>query len=815
MRIFSARLYVQLMLYPKNLETKIGFDQVRSLLKEECLSVMGQFYVDKLRFTDDFALLQKLLEQTREFVAVLQSGEPFPSSNYLPIDTQLEKARLEGAFLSVEELNDLRLSLQTIFACLEFFADKEEEYPQLLQLSSAVVLDKSLLKQISRVLDDRGRLRDDASPALQQIRRNLISEQSRARKVLDAILRQAVSSGFSEEGVSLTIRGGRLVIPVLAEYKRRVKGFIQDESATGQTVFMEPAEVLEINNHIRELEYEEKREITRILLAVTAQVRPHVQPLRKAANFLGLVDFIRAKARLALKLNAVFPRFVKHQLVDWTRAVHPLLYLSHSQQQKPVVPLNIKLNREQRILVISGPNAGGKSVTLKTVALLQYMIQTGLLIPVSEESTVGLFKNLFIDIGDEQSLENDLSTYSSHLTNMKFFTNMVDKRTLFLIDEFGTGTEPQFGGAIAEAIMEELNSQQAYGVINTHYGNLKQLADRTPGIVNGAMRFDIQQLEPLYELEIGKPGSSFALEIARKIGLPQAVLQKAKSKVGVEQVQLEKLLGQLEREKREFTEKNKEISRKEKEVSEAVREYQELRDFIENKKGQLIKDAKQEASRLLADANQRIEATIRQIKENKAEKESTRQARKELDELKDQVKLKPEEARVQEPKSRIKVVGGDVQEGDLIRIKGQATVGEVMSVKGKDAEIRIGALKSNVKLNRLEKISRKEYRQETASADKPAAMRGIDMNQRLADFSTKLDIRGSRGEEALGKVDALLDNAAMFGVPELQIVHGKGDGILRQLIRNHLKTYKMVAYMKDEHADRGGAGVTIVELRHE
>ena len=804
------------MLYPRNLENKIGFDQVRNCIKEECLSIMGQSYVDKLRFSDDFTLLQKLLEQTREFCAVLMSGEPFPSSNFLPIQEQLEKARLEGAFLSIEELNDLRLSLQTIFACLAFFADKEEEYPQLRHLSSAVDLDKNLLKQISRVLDDRGRLRDDASPALQQIRRNLIGEQSRARKTLDSILRQAVSSGFSEEGVSLTIRGGRLVIPVLAEYKRRIKGFIHDESATGQTVFLEPAEVLEINNHIRELEYEERREITRILLAVTAQLRPHVPALRKAANFLGLVDFIRAKAKFSLRINAVYPNFVKQQIIDWRKAIHPLLFLSHQQQQKPVVPLNISLNHQQRILVISGPNAGGKSVTLKTVALLQYMIQTGLLIPMSEDSTVGLFKNLFIDIGDEQSLENDLSTYSSHLTNMKFFTNMVEKNTLFLIDEFGTGTEPQFGGAIAEAILEELNSQRAFGVINTHYGNLKQMADRTPGIVNGAMRFDGAKLEPMYELEIGKPGSSFALEIARKIGLPGPVLQKAKQKVGVEQVQMEKLLGQLEKEKKEFLDKNKEISRKEQDLQQAVQEYQELRDFIENKRNQMLKDAKEEANKLLSQANQQIEATIRQIKESKAEKETTRQARQQLDQVKDKVKLKPEEARAGGEKgNKIKVVGGAIQPGDLIRVKGQNTVGEVMDIKGKDAEIRIGELKSKVKLSRLEKISRKEFRQETISAEsRPAAMKGIDMNQRMADFSPNIDIRGTRGEEALGKVDSLMDNAMMFGAPELRIVHGKGDGILRQLIRNHLKTYDMVAAMKDEHPDRGGAGVTIVELKH-
>lgn len=802
------------MLYPRNLENKIGFDQVRDHLKQECLSVMGQFYVEKLRFTDDFALLQKLLEQTKEFTSILLSGDEFPSSNFFPIEKQLEKARLEGAFLSVEELNDLRLSLLTIFACLDYFKGKEEEYPQLLQLSSVVVLDKSLLKQISKVIDDRGHLRDDASPALQQIRRSLIAEQSRARKTLESILRQSVSSGFSEEGVSLTIRGGRLVIPVLAEYKRKIKGFIHDESATGQTVFLEPAEVLEINNNIRELEYEEKREIVRILLAVTSQVRPHVQALRKAANFLGLVDFIRAKARFAIKVNGVYPQFEKQEQVEWYRAVHPLLYLSHQQQQKPVVPLTIHLHEKQRILVISGPNAGGKSVALKTVALLQYMIQCGLLIPVGDGSRVGLFKNLFIDIGDEQSLENDLSTYSSHLTSMKFFTQMVDKKTLFLIDEFGTGTEPQFGGAIAEAILEELNRQQAYGVINTHYGNLKQLAERTPGIVNGAMRFDTAQLEPMYQLEIGKPGSSFALEIARKIGLPKGVLQQAKEKVGVKQVKLELLLAELEKEKKEFDDKNKEISKREKELQQAAEEYQELKSFIENKKAQLLKEAKQEANQLLNEANQRIEATIRQIKENSAEKEATRQARQGLQELKDKVKLKPEEARSQAKAPGIKVVGGTIETGDLIRIKGQQTVGEVMEIKGKDAEIRIGSLKSKVKLNRLEKISRKEYRQETADTDSRPAMQGINMNQRMADFSSQLDVRGKRADEALSIVDSLLDNAAMFGVPELRIVHGKGDGILRQMIRDHLKGYEMVASMKDEHADRGGPGVTIVALQY-
>ncbi len=799
------------MLYPENLEQKIGFDHIRQLLKQQCLSSLGTAFVDKIRFTDDITLLEKLLGQTREFMRILSGGEPFPAANFLPFDRQLDKARLEGAYLMEEELHGLRLSLQTVAACLRFFKGKEEQYPHLTELGVTVWLDARLLLDIERVLDDNGRLRDNASVELQKIRRSLISEQTRARRTLDSILRTAISAGYAEEGATLTIRNGRLVIPLPAEHKRRIKGFVQDESATGQTVFLEPAEVLNINNTIRELELEEKREIIRILMQVTNTIRPHIPALRKAAGFLAMMDFIRAKAQFGRQVEAIIPTVKAQPFVDWRNAVHPLLLLSHRAQNKPVEPLSIQLNNEQRILIISGPNAGGKSVALKTVGLLQYMLQCGLPVPMAEGSVVGIFRNLFIDIGDEQSLENDLSTYSSHLTNMRFFLRAVDKRTLFLIDEFGTGTEPRLGGAIAEAILEDLLRQGGYGVINTHYGNLKEMADRSLGVVNGAMRFDVRELEPLYQLDIGRPGSSFALEIARKIGLPNNVLEKAKTLAGTEQVELDKLLVQLEEERKAFQDKTRLLEKRERQLQQQVQEYSELREFLDSRKNQYIREAKIEARQLLDEANKRIEATIRDIREHKADKEITKKNRQELEVLKTQTDLSPAEQQAAiAPQERLPVEQGPIQPGDAVRLKDQGAVGEVIAIRGNDVQITMGALTSTVKLNRLEKISRKAFRKETQAAP---AMKGFDMNERMANFSSSIDVRGLRTDEALVKVDGMLDSAAMLGIPELRIIHGKGDGILRQMIRNHLKGYSFISHVEDEHVERGGAGVTLVYMQ--
>ncbi|GAA4401775.1 endonuclease MutS2 [Nibrella viscosa] len=803
------------MLYPNTLESKLGFDKIRELLKQACISPLGQDYVDKIRYTDNFQLIDKLLRQTAEFKQIVQYEPDFPASNYIDVRPHLSKARIEGMALSETEFFDLKLSLRTIQQCLKFLEQRESNsYPFLTELAGPVAVDKKLTEALERVIDDRGNVRDTASPELANIRRRIIAENSNLRKRLDSILKQARTQGWIPDDLSLTVRGGRLVIPLAAEHKRKIKGFIHDESATGQTVFIEPAEVFDANNEIRELEYEERREIYRILLALTDQLRPHLPEVQKAVNFLAMIDFIRAKARLAAQLDAVMPNLQNRPLVNWTEARHPLLYLSFRKQGKKVVPLTVRLDETQRILIISGPNAGGKSVALKTIGLNQYMLQCGLLVPIADYSEMGIFQNLFIDIGDEQSIENDLSTYSSHLTAMRQFLVGANKRTLFLIDEFGTGTEPGQGGAIAEAILEELNKSNAYGVINTHYTNLKVFADKTAGLINGAMRFDGEHLEPLYELEMGRPGSSFAFEIASKINLPNAVINRAKEKLGSQQVNFEKLLKELDIEKRVFAEKNIEVGINQRKLAQQLAEYTALKTKLENEQKQMLNEAKQKAKALVQEANQRIENTIREIKENKAEREATRQVRQKLEQF-EQHTLKTE-VLADEPKPQqqeeFEHAEGAITVGSYVRLKGQPTVGEVLSLRGKDAEIRIGDLKSTLKLNRLEKVSRKTFREATGKEEKPR-VQGVDMNEKMMNFSFNLDIRGKRGEEALGELDQFIDNALMLGYPELRVVHGKGDGILRTLVRNHLRSYPQVARLEDEHVDRGGPGVTIVKMR--
>ena len=810
------------MLYPTTLETKLGFDTIRERLKEACVSPLGQDYVEKIRFTDNVQLIDKLLRQTTEFKQIVQYETDFPGSNYIDVRPHLNRARVEGLALTEAEFFDLKLTLRTVQDCLRFLLKRAEDnsFPFLSELAGPIAVDKKLTDALERVIDDRGNVRDSASPELSNIRRRIISEQANLRKRLDSILRQARQNGWIPDDLSLTVRGGRLVIPIAAEHKRKIKGFVHDESQTGQTVFLEPAEVFDANNEIRELEYEERREIHRILLALTDQIRPGLEDLKKAVNFLAQIDFIRAKAKLALQLGAIMPKLHPWPLVDWTDARHPLLYLSFVKQGKSVVPLSIRLEEKDRILIISGPNAGGKSVALKTIGLVQYMLQCGLLVPMNEYSEMGVFQNLFIDIGDEQSLENDLSTYSSHLTAMKQFLVGANKRSLFLIDEFGTGTEPGLGGAIAESILEDLNQSGAYGVVNTHYTNLKVMADKTAGLINGAMRFDGEHLEPLYQLEIGRPGSSFAFEIAQKIGLPKGVIDRAKEKLGNQQVSFEKLLKELDIEKRVFSEKNVEISINQRKVAQQLAEYTALKNRLDSEQKQLINTAKQKAKTLVQEANQRIENTIREIKENKAERDSTKQVRQELERF-ERKELKPEPVVIATPKpveDEFVTDNGAIGVGSYVRLIGQnaettTAIGEVLALRGKDAEVRIGDLKSTIKLNRLEKVSKKTFKAATDVRDDRPRSQGVDINEKMQNFSFNLDIRGKRGEEAIGEVDRFFDDALMLGYPELRIVHGKGDGILRTLVRNHLRGYKQVGKMEDEHADRGGAGVTIVKMK--
>jgi len=795
------------MLYPSNVEQKINFLKIKDLLKDECTSSLGKEYVDRIAFSSDYNLVTKLLDQTEEFQRILISGEIFPSSHFTNLTPYLEKAKLEGAFRDEEDFYELKGALLTLKGCITFFQKNGEFYPILNQLLGLLIdLDLGLLKAIDAIIDEKGKIRSNASKELQLIRAQIIYEEGRLRKVMDRIFKEARAKGLTPEDASMTIRGGRLVIPVAAENKRKLRGFIHDESATGQTVFMEPEEALDINNEIRDLEYMERREIIKILTQLTDRLRPAIPALRKATNFLGLIDFIRAKAKFAQKTESTKPEIIKERILSWTQARHPILEMALKTQGKKITPLDVNLGGHERLLVISGPNAGGKSVALKTVALLQYMLQAGLLIPVHPDSKSSLFDNFFIDIGDEQNLENDLSTYSSHLMSMKHFTQFANRKTILFIDEFGTGTEPQFGGAIAEAILLSLNKLGAFGVLTTHYGNLKQVANKNQGLVNGAMRYDVDRLEPLYQLEIGKPGSSFALEIASKIGISKEILEYAKANIGEERVRYDRLLTQLENEKNQYSILLAEAKSKEKLLKMRLQEYNQMKETLELTKKKYIQEAKQEAKALLDQTNKKIESAIRGIKEGQAEKEVTKQIRKELEVFKEEVK--PEKLVIKDPE--VEVIGGKIGEGDWVRLKDNGAIAEVLRIKNNEAEIAIGELKSNVKISRLEKISHTQVKKEVKAI---ASRGGYNTNEKMMDFSYNLDLRGKRGEEILPLIQTFIDEGHMLGVKDLRIVHGKGDGILREITRNLLKHMSPVKKMEDEHADRGGAGVTLITLK--
>ncbi|MEM6522770.1 MAG: endonuclease MutS2 [Bacteroidota bacterium] len=779
---------------------KLGFDQILDLLRSKCRSSLGLELVDKIRFSNRVDHLTKLLNQTAEFKHILSSGDPFPDSYYIDVRAYLEHAKVEGTFLQESQFKEISKSLLTIRSVFRFLSSRKDEYPYLNQLLYPEEISFELIDKIDSKVDEDNRLKDSASVELARIRKSIGQKHRQVRKVLQKEFDTALRSGFIPEGTSITVRDGRMVIPLAAEYKKRVKGFVHDESSTGQTVFLEPTSVLEGNNELRELEYAEKRESIRILTSLTDDLRRLLDPIHMAYGFLAFVDFIQAKARLAVDLDAQLPLLKPKPYLKWVQAKHPLLYMAHFESKKEIVPLNISLDADRRILVISGPNAGGKSVCLKTVGLLQLMVQSGLMVPVEESSEFGLFEDIFIDIGDEQSIENDLSTYSSHLFNMKYFMKNGRANTLVLIDEFGTGTDPQFGGAIAQSILEELDKREIFGVITTHYGNIKSYAEEAEGLANGAMKYDMANLQPLYQLEMGKPGSSFSLEIAQKIGISHHVVNNAKALIGDQAIDLDKLLTRLERQKQKAIEREKAIKVQKKRVEQLESKYSRLLEELESNKKQIINKAKSEAELLLKDTNREIEKTIRHIKENKAQKAETLKARRRLDGLKEKVKVNNDP----EPK----VLNESIEVGDSVRVVGQEVVGEVLSIRGKGAEIQFGDLKSTVKMNRLEKVSKKVSR-----TIKKQISKGINLNQRLAEFSSTLDVRGKRAEEVFPLVDNFLDNAVLFGRNEIKILHGKGDGILRKIIREHLKGAPYIESIRDEHVEQGGAGISVIQLK--
>lgn len=854
------------MIYPQNFEQKIGFDEIRTLLTGHCLSTLGIERVVQMKFLTDLHLLRELQEQTREFLRIQEGEEDFPEQDFYDVRPAIKRIRIEGTYLDETELFDLKRSLCTIINIVRFLNKETEEdndteerrpaddasvpYPALRRLTQGVSVYPQLVHRIENILDKYGKIKDSASAELLRIRRELVAAESGISRTLHAILRNAQQDGVVDKDVTPTMRDGRLVIPVAPALKRKIKGIVHDESSTGRTVFIEPAEVVEANNRIRELEGEERREIIRILQEFTAEVRPHYQEILQSYEFLAEIDFIHAKAGLAHQFDATTPDIKGAPLIDWTMARHPLLYLSLTRHGKKIVPLDIELNGHQRILIISGPNAGGKSVCLKTVGLIQYMLQCGLPVPIGENSRTGIFGSIFIDIGDEQSIEDDLSTYSSHLLNMKNMMKACCGTSLLLIDEFGGGTEPQIGGAIAEAVLKRFNQKKTFGIITTHYQNLKHFAEDHEGVVNGAMLYDRQHMQALFQLQIGNPGSSFAVEIARKIGIPEEVIADASELVGKEYINADKYLQDIVRDKRYWENKRQNIHLREKEMEKTIARYETEIAELQRSRKEILRKAKEDAEQLLRESNAKIENTIRTIKEAQAEKERTRNVRQELDDFKNTLddiekqheadKIARKMQQLQERKKRqaerkekkaseaamrkaqpdaLLQAAREAEErnrplrpGETVRIKGQTTVGTIEEIDGKNAIVTFGMMRTNVKPERLERAAAPEPPARNQAATFVSKQTRDSVYEKKLNFKQDIDVRGMRGDEAIQAVTYFIDDAILLGMSRVRILHGTGSGILRTLIRQYLHTVPGVKDFKDEHVQFGGAGITVVDL---
>ena len=858
------------MIYPDNFEQKIGFNEIRKMLRERCLSTLGKEQVEKMAFSDDAEQVNEWLKQVREFRRLILEVEDFPLQYFYDVRESIVRIRIENTHLEENELFDLRRSLSTIDSIVKILNHSDEDeshaaendgwrrekkysYPSLHLLAKDIVTFPQIVQRIDQIIDKFGKIRDNATPELLQIRRELAKTEGSISHTLYSILRSAQSEGVVEKDVTPTLRDGRLVIPVIPTLKKKIKGIVHDESATGKTVFIEPTEVVEANNRVRELEGEERKEIIRILTQFTNKLRPYSHEIMDSYRFLAKIDLIQAKQKLAEIQKAIEPEVEDHPHIDWIRAIHPLLQQSLEKKGEKVVPLDITLTQDKRILIISGPNAGGKSVCLKTVGLLQYMLQCGLSIPVSERSKTGVFQNIMIDIGDEQSLENDLSTYSSHLLNMKNMMKAANGNTIILIDEFGTGTEPGIGGAIAEAVLDRLCKQGAYGVITTHYQNLKHFADSHEGVANGAMLYDRHEMKALFQLAIGRPGSSFAIEIARKIGLPEEVIKEASDIVGSEYIQSDKYLQDIVRDKRYWENKRQSIHQREKDMEKTISKYENDIEEIEKSRKQILAKAKQQAEELLKESNKKIENAIREIRDSQAEKEETKRIRQELDAFKQEMqeidtkdnddkiarkiaqiqqrkerhaKRKAEKAQNQEKAAaalrnatnKMQTDNRELKEGDTVRIKGLTTVGKIESITGDMATAVFGGMKTKMRLNRLEHATASTEKDKTEERKENLASYGISKETRKtidahkSNFHQDLDVRGMRGDEALNAVQHFIDDAILVGMPRVRILHGKGNGILRQLIRQYVSSIPNVTHYADEHVQFGGAGITVVDF---
>lgn len=928
------------MIYPKNFEHKVEFDKIREMLYARCLSPLGKSIVAQMTMTERASEINGKLEQIRQLRKLQEENADFAIGPFSDIREPMKRIRMEGTFLEAGELWNLKKTLSTIAELTRWFkqssplpfphhqeeetaseengirpetvsppspADDEKDgkqFPALDALTEGVITFPTLIQRIDQVLDPFGNIRDTASPELQRIRSELAHTKGSISGILNNILLSAHQNGFIEKDVAPTIRDGRLMIPVAPGMKRKIQGIIHDESDSGRTVFIEPAEVVEANNRIRELQSDERHEIVRILKELSKHVRPHVMEILYGVQFLAQVDFIQAKVRLAQTFRATEPEVLNMPIIDWWHAKHPLLEMrlrketplscsavpeeggasagragfvssrtdTTDGQPTGVVPLDISLTTDLRILVISGPNAGGKSVCLKTVGLLQYMLQCGLSIPVGEHSKCGVFKNLMIDIGDEQSIDDDLSTYSSHLMNMKAMMRLADNHSLILIDEFGTGTEPQIGGAIAESVLEQFCKRHSWAVITTHYKNLKDFASSHKDVANGAMLYDRKEMRPLFRLSIGNPGSSFAIDIAKKIGLPEDVIRRASEIVGTDYIQSDKFLQDIIRDKRYWENKRQTVHQQEKELQTRIEKYEkEVRKLKEDRE-KIISKAKADAEELLAESNREIEKAIREIRENQAEKEATRKIRAELENFHEDVKdgswekgngrrtallseieLQRKIEQIQKRKerhekrklekekqkaaqelrqqNRVGKEGADapLAVGDKVHIKGLSAVGEIELIDGSMCTVIFGDMRTKLRLSRLERASRL-YKANADGSNAPAPKTRADeikenlqaaqisritqdtIEDHRRDFHQDLDVRGMRGDEALNAVQYFIDDAILMGMSRVRILHGKGNGILRQLIRQYLGTIPNVTHYADEHVQFGGAGITVVDM---
>ena len=826
------------MIYPENFESKIGFDRIRNQIAVLCITDGAREKLSGLHFSTSREEIVRLLEETFEMRTILMLESDFPESNYVDTALFLKKAEVTGAFLETGEILTLRKGLTAAYELVRFFgSDSGAKYPRLRALSRDVQGFPEIINHIDSIIDRFGKVKDSASPELYTVRRSIREREGQISRRLQQIMSQAQAAGLVDADASVSIREGRAVIPVSAANKRKIKGFVHDESATGKTVYIEPVEVVEINNELKELEYEERREVVRVLVRFTEMLRPELPGIAASGDYLTTMDLIRAKARFALDNDCTMPIVEEGSSILLKNARHTLLAQTLRKEGKSVVPLDLVLTPQKHILVISGPNAGGKSVCLKTVGLLQYMMQCGLLVSASENSEMGIFRSIFIDIGDEQSIDNDLSTYSSHLLNMKNILRHADNRSLILIDEFGTGTEPIIGGAIAEAVLEQLEAKGCFGVITTHYSNIKYYASNAQGILNGAMTFDVQNIRPLFRLETGKPGSSFAVEIARKIGLPDEIIRSASEKAGSDHINIERQLREIARDRRYWEQKRDKIHQTEKRVDELAEKYKTELETIKAERNRLLKEAKAQAQQITAEANRQIENTIRVIRESQADKEQTRLVRRKIEQYKDSLEQAPaddgaidrkiEQLRAREQRRAERKANAATQEapeqkadlvkpktiepGGKVRIQGQDAVGEVLELTGKKAIVGFGQIRTTIDLKRLEAISNSEYKKVTRSLrPTTASSASYDTAERRVHFSQQIDVRGMRASEALDATQEFIDDAIMLGFSEVRILHGKGTGALKEEIRKYLRTVDLVASAKDEES--GGAGITVVRL---